>query len=95
MDTEANYMNKREQSYMFAYAIVPAFLFRSDLARFTAFTHPHGFLYFQQYWEYLARVLPAEHVVSDAELATETYQLSEGIYCMVVAMPPTERYLEV
>lgn len=95
MNTEEQYMNKREQNYMFAYNLVPAFLFRSDFARITACAHPQGFFYFQAYWERLARIFPEEHVVSNGQLATETYQMSEGIYCMVVTMPPAERYLEV
>ncbi|MFO1064609.1 MAG: hypothetical protein U0892_12165 [Pirellulales bacterium] len=88
-------MHKREQNYMFAYNLVPAFLFRSDFAKLAALAHPHGFLFFQKYWERLAEILPKEHVVSSDPLVTETYRLSEGIYCLIVTMPPTERYLEV
>jgi hypothetical protein len=95
MTTDEQYMNKREQNYMFAYNVVPAFLFRSDFAQITAYAHPKGFVYFQQFWERLASILPDEHVVSNDQLATETYQLSAGTYCMVVTMPPAERYLEV
>lgn len=95
MTANEQYMNKREQSYMFAYNIVPAFLFRSDFAKLIALAHPQGFSYFQKYWEHLAKLFPSEHVVSNEQLATQAYQLAEGIYCLVVTMPPAERYLEV
>jgi hypothetical protein len=92
---DAQYMDKREQNYMFAYNVVPAFLFRSDFAQITAFDHPNGFLYFQKCWERLALLFPAEHVVSGEILTTDAYQLSDGIYCLCVTMPPADRYLEV
>lgn len=87
------YMCLRQQSYMFAYDILPAFLFRSYFARNTC-ANPMRFLLFQKHWERLARILPEEHVVSSDLLKTNSYRLSEGVYCMVVTMPPAERYLE-
>jgi hypothetical protein len=95
MTIDSQFMNVRQQNYMFAYNILPAFMFRSDFARLTAFAHPKGFLYFQRYWEHLAKVFPPEHVVSAGELKTEAYQLADDIYCLVVTMPPAERFLEV
>ncbi len=85
----------RQQNYMFAYNIVPAFLFRSDFAKTIAEVHPHGFLYFQKYWEQLSRIFPPEHVVSAETLKAEAYQLAEGVFCLIVHMPPSDRQLEV
>lgn len=87
------YLNTRQQNYLFAYNIVPAFLFRSDFARI--FSLPNGFGYTEKYWKRLAQLLPAEQVVSDDPLATATYQLADGIYCLLVTMPTADRYLEL
>ncbi len=85
----------RQQNYLFTYNIVPAFLFRSDFAWQIAGFYPNGFLYFQKQWTSMARLFPPEHVVSDEPLKTEAYQLSDGVYCLLVYMPPSERILEV
>lgn len=96
MVIDSEYMIKREQNYMFAYKVVPSIIYHGDSARSLV----TGKTNFQGAWHTLAAILPHEQRVSEEDcseedLMEEKYQLSDGVYCLLLSLPPAERYLEV
>lgn len=96
MVSDSEYMTKREQNYMFAYNVVPSLIYQGEFAQLLV----TGTYAFKNPWQTLFSLLPREQRVSENDvyednLIEEKYQLADGVYGLLLRLPPAERYLEV
>ena len=83
----------RNLNYLFAYQVLPEYIFNSDWTRLIVTMYPE-MPYYQGKWQHLFRIFPAEQKYGTDVLSHSAYKIAEQAYCIVIDMPEAERSVE-